>query len=183
MPVPISAEYSRRPWLPRQKGETFFADFEPYAPSYNQPAAFIASPIFNDNLLIGVLIFQLPIDRINNIMTDGHQWERVGLGKTGQSLLIGRDLKFRSNSRHLVENPEKLSQELLAAGHTQEEVNRALFLKTAIGTLTFDSPIVKEALQGKEGIELAVDYRGKSVRAGYAPPGHPWDQVGHRHCH
>ncbi|WP_156493340.1 hypothetical protein [Oleiphilus sp. HI0125] len=44
-------------------------DFAPYPPSYEDPAAFIASPIFDARELLGVLIFQMPIDRINAIMT------------------------------------------------------------------------------------------------------------------
>jgi len=44
-------------------------DFEPYYPSYNAPASFIASPISNGSRRVGVLVFQRPIDRINAIMT------------------------------------------------------------------------------------------------------------------
>jgi hypothetical protein len=53
-------------------------DFEPYAPSYNAPAAFIASPIYDGDEKIGVLIFQFPIDRINAIMTTNQDWSTVG---------------------------------------------------------------------------------------------------------
>ena len=49
-------------------------DFEPYHPSYNAPASFIASPIFNGNEKIGVLIFQMPIKKINDIMTNRHEY-------------------------------------------------------------------------------------------------------------
>ena len=42
-------------------------DFEPYRPSYNAPAAFIATPIYRDTEFVGVLALQLPVDNINSI--------------------------------------------------------------------------------------------------------------------
>ena len=56
-----------------------FVEFDYYAPSYGAPAAFIAKPIFDNGERIGVLIFQLPITRINQIMTGNRQWAKDGL--------------------------------------------------------------------------------------------------------
>ena len=52
------------------KGSTHIVDFEPYRPSYDGAASFIASPVYDANILVGVLIFQMPIDRINAIMQE-----------------------------------------------------------------------------------------------------------------
>lgn len=49
-------------------------DFDAYVPSYSVPAAFIASPIFRDKRKIGILIFQLPIEKINEITTSKQSW-------------------------------------------------------------------------------------------------------------
>ncbi len=73
--------------------QAVFIDYKLYRPSYDAPAGFIASPIFEDGEKIGVLIFQAPLDRISTIMS-----ERAGLGKTGETYLIGPDLLMRSNS-------------------------------------------------------------------------------------
>ncbi len=40
----------------------------PYHPSYNAPSAFIACGIYDRGEKIGVLAFQMPIDKINDIM-------------------------------------------------------------------------------------------------------------------
>ena len=53
-------------------------DFESYAPSNGDPAAFIASPVYDGNQKIGAVIFQLPINKIDAVMQ-----ERAGLGETG----------------------------------------------------------------------------------------------------
>ncbi len=69
-------------------------DFEPYAPSNGDPASFIASPIYDGNQKAGVLIFQMPINKIDTVMQ-----ERSGLGETGETYLVGADKLMRSNSR------------------------------------------------------------------------------------
>ncbi len=71
-------------------------DFSEYLPSYMAPASFIASPIYLDNKLIGVLVIQLPVSVVNKIMQDGED-----LGKTGETYLIGGDRLMRSQSRFM----------------------------------------------------------------------------------
>lgn len=82
-------------------GDYLLRDFEPYLPAHGRPAAFAASPIFEGNTKVGVVIVRLPIERINNIMTADKQWEAVGMGQTGETYLVGRDLLMRSDSRFL----------------------------------------------------------------------------------
>lgn len=74
-------------------------DFSIYTPSYGEPASFISSPIFDNEQLIGVLIFQMPVGVINNIMQTGE-----GLGETGETYLVGNDKFMRSQSRFSEQN-------------------------------------------------------------------------------
>ncbi len=69
-------------------------DFESYAPSNGDPASFIASAVYDGNQKVGVIIFQLPLNKIDGIMQ-----ERSGLGETGETYLVGTDKLMRSNSR------------------------------------------------------------------------------------
>ncbi|MDJ0739786.1 MAG: methyl-accepting chemotaxis protein [Gammaproteobacteria bacterium] len=73
---------------------TFLVDFAPYTPSYEAPASFIASPIFRNGQKVGVLVFQMPIDRISEVLS-----QRTGMGETGEVYLVGNDKLMRSNSR------------------------------------------------------------------------------------
>ncbi len=77
-----------------KEGEKFFFDFKPYAPSADAPASFIATPVFDDGKKIGVLAFQMPIERINKVMG-----QTAGLGETGESYIVGADYLMRSDSR------------------------------------------------------------------------------------
>ncbi len=81
-------------------------DFESYAPSNGDPAAFIASPVYDGNQKIGAVIFQLPINKLDAVMQ-----ERSGLGETGETYLVGPDKLMRSNSR-FSEKPTVLVQKV-----------------------------------------------------------------------
>ena len=100
-------------------------DFEPYHPSYNLHASFISSPIYDGDDLIGVLIFQMPIDRINHVMTSDNRWEDVGLGHTGETYIVGADYKIRNQSRFLIEDYENYFKMLVEIG-TDESVIRKM---------------------------------------------------------
>ncbi|MFK8031499.1 MAG: methyl-accepting chemotaxis protein [Gammaproteobacteria bacterium] len=78
------------------KGQSAIVDFAEYFPSYNSAAAFIASPIVDNGRVLGTLVFQMPVSRINSIATDG-----TGLGETGEVVLVGTDGFYRSQSRFL----------------------------------------------------------------------------------
>ncbi|NQZ30833.1 MAG: hypothetical protein HRU06_06140 [Oceanospirillaceae bacterium] len=69
-------------------------DFKRYLPSYDKPASFIASPIYDGIKLIGVLAFQVPISIMNDILHN-----TKGMGSTGEVYLVGEEGLMRSQSR------------------------------------------------------------------------------------
>ena len=78
-----------------QAGVVSFFDFKPYAPSQGAPASFMSTPIQNSaGRTVGVLVFQMPIDRLNKLMG-----AKSGLGETGASYIVGEDLLMRNDSR------------------------------------------------------------------------------------
>ncbi|NPA88380.1 MAG: methyl-accepting chemotaxis protein [Epsilonproteobacteria bacterium] len=139
--------------LKLKEGEVAFEDFKPYEPSYNLPAAFLATPIFKDGKRIGVLVFQMPIDKINQIMSFNGHYEKAGLGKSGEVYLIGDDFKFRNDSRFVNEIDDPYVKKL----------------KTTIGIFKVVTKSTKAALDGKSGAWIIKDYRGVPVLSAYAP--------------
>lgn len=105
------------------KDAVFLEDFERYTPSYDSPASFIASPIYNRQDLAGVLIFQLPVNRLNRVMED-----HAGLGETGETFLVGTDRLMRSQSRFHEENTigflevDTVAVEQALAGETNHQI-------------------------------------------------------------
>ena len=76
-------------------GSISFFDFKPYGPSHGAPASFISTPLIAaDGALKGVLVFQMPIDRINAVMGAA-----AGLGETGQAYIVGQDTLMRNHAR------------------------------------------------------------------------------------
>jgi len=136
-----------------QEGEIAFIDFKPYEPSYNAPASFIATPLFIDGKKEGVLVFQMPVDVINQIMSFNGQYEKAGLGKTGECYLVGSDYYMRSNSRFQKEIKDKVVQEL----------------GTTIGVWRVKTPSTEAVATGKSkrGEWIIKDYRGVPVLSVY----------------
>ena len=144
-------------------------DFEPYGPSYGAPAAFIAAPIFNKSQFIGVLAFQLPVDELNNVMTGNRNWQSDGLGKSGETYLVGQDYLMRSVSRFLVEDPKAYLETLRAIGVNEKSINRINKYGTSILEQKVQTSATQEALAGKQGTQIVNDYRGIPVLSSYAP--------------
>jgi methyl-accepting chemotaxis protein len=145
------------------------SDFAPYAPSYLDPAAFIASPVFDGPNKVAILIFQMPIDRINDIMTHKQRWKQAGLGDSGETYLIGPDRLMRSQSRFLAEDKAGYLQALRNAGLGETRVAQIDAKGTAIGLQPVETTGTRALAQGQTGFAVFADYRGVPVLSAYAP--------------
>jgi len=144
-------------------------DFDPYHPSFNAPAAFMSSPIYDGDQKIGVLLFQMPIDRINNIMTSKQEWSKVGLGESGETYIIGSDFLIRNQSRFLIEDRNNYFMMIQKIGLPEETINRIRNLNSTIGLQPVKTRGTKAALSGETGTQIFPDYRGVSVLSSYKP--------------
>jgi len=127
-----------------------FEDFSPYEPSYNTPASFISTPIYSNNKITGVLVFQLPAEQLTNIMQFNKNYKKAGLGETGEAYLVGDDYKMRTNSRFI----DKLNLQNA---------------KTTIGILKINTKSVQAVMNGdtKRSFHIIKDYRNKDVLSVY----------------
>ena len=136
-----------------KEDEIVFEDLSPYEPSYNKPASFIATPIYQDDKKIGVLAFQMPIDHINDIVQFSQEYESSGLGETGECYLVGSDYLMRTNSRF------------------QKNMDDPLVKKvgTTIGVWEVKTKSTVDALNGTSirGEGIIKDYRGVDVLSVY----------------
>jgi len=139
------------------------ADYDFYPPSYGAPAAFIASPIFKGQEKIGVLIFQMPAERINSIMTSNYAWEKSGMGQTGEIYLAGKDGGMRSISRGLYERPEEYFQTMYAYGYDSAVVAKVKSLNTTILAQPIKKSHIKAAHTAENGVVVANNYLGEQV--------------------
>jgi two-component system NtrC family sensor kinase len=84
---------------PFYSAETF-VDFSFYAPAGGRPTGFVARPLLGEfGSMIGIIVFEMPVDRINRVMN-----VESGMGRTGETFIAGSDLLLRSDSRFSVES-------------------------------------------------------------------------------
>lgn len=159
------------------KDNVAIVDFSPYTPSYEGAASFIASPIFESGKKTGVLILQMPIGRINAMMTSDEKWNEVGLGNSGETYLVGSDFKARSMSRFLIEDKPAYIDLMKKIGTDSEIVSQMAAKETNIGLQKIETQGTKAALKGNKGFEIFPDYRNINVLSAYTPlniPGLNW---------
>ncbi|MDH5716457.1 MAG: methyl-accepting chemotaxis protein [Spirochaetia bacterium] len=128
-----------------------FADFQPYAPSNNEPCSFIAARVKQHDHQgggdLGVVALQLSLDAINAIMQ-----ERSGMGQTGETYLVGPNKRMRSDSY--------LDKE----AHSVKASFAGTIEKNGV-----DTEASREAIAGKSGAKIIKDYNGNFVLSAYSP--------------
>ena len=78
-----------------KENKPHFVDFTQYGPSDFDNASFISITVLGkDGQQLGVLALQLSIKKLNQVMQ-----VTAGMGKTGETYLVGQDLTMRSDSR------------------------------------------------------------------------------------
>ncbi|MDM8562405.1 methyl-accepting chemotaxis protein [Candidatus Marithioploca araucensis] len=122
------------------------SDYAPYAPTNNEPAAFIAIPLIIDDKVEMIVALQFSDAKMNNIMQ-----QRAGMGKTGEAYLVGSDKLMRSNSF------------LDPINHSI----KASFANPNLGTVDTESS--RAALAGETGAKIVKDYLNKPVLSAYTP--------------
>ena len=157
-------------------GLTDFGDYQPA----DEPMAWFVSPVGPQGHVDGVLALQFPISKINALMTMNGRWEESGMGRTGETYLVGPDELMRSNSRQFIEDPKAYVRDVVAAGTPPDVAQDAI---RQHGT-TLVQPVATEASklaeQGQRGTLIADDYLGHETLQAYAPadlPGLRWGVV------
>ena len=99
-------------------GSFAYVDFSSYGPSYDAPAAFVGTPVYDDGELLGTLIFQVPLEPVMSVvaMDASH-------GQIGDSFLVGPDHLLRSNSTRV---PERTMAAAFANPEEQQLANEVV---------------------------------------------------------
>jgi methyl-accepting chemotaxis protein len=148
--------------------KVWLSDFEKYLPSYNDQAGFMSVPIFDGANQVAVLVIQVPIDQINKVMTFDKKWGNVGLGKTGQSFLVGQDSTLRSISREAVDNLNDYVNRSKSA--LNEASAKEIELRSSdIGIRKTVADCVTKALSGETSVTTYNNWSGDATIASMGP--------------
>ncbi|MBI1325243.1 HAMP domain-containing protein [bacterium] len=157
-----------------------FVDFDEYLPEFGLPAAFAVRAIREGDRVIGVIAFQIMSSSILRIVSDSNRWENLGLGKTGEILLIGPEGLQRSASRRFQEDPKGFVTRLRSIGADPELTSKVEANQSSVLAVRVRSVMTQQISEGKEGATICQDYLGEEVLAAYSPmklPGLNWGIV------
>lgn len=154
----------------RKRGAVRLADFAFYEPSFNAPAAFMGVPMFDERGFLGVLIAQISTEAMDIFLHAGHNWREQGLGETGSAYLTGPDLTMRSNTREMIEDPEKYLKRISDSGiMAAPKFARMSSDRTTILYYPVNSESVFEASRGNSGTKVVKSRKGGNVLLSYSP--------------
>lgn len=143
-------------------------DFAQYLPS-GQPTAWMLVPIGPVGRAAGVMAVEYPASVINRLMTADRQWQESGMGRTGETFLVGKDDLMRSDSRLFLENPDAYRADVIAAGTPPEVADRALKQGTTVLVQPVGTKATDAAQRGETGTLAATDYLGHRALQAYSP--------------
>jgi class 3 adenylate cyclase len=143
-------------------------DFAEYLPS-GQPTAWMLVPIGPPGRAIGVLAMEYPVAILNGLMTADRQWERGGMGATGETFLVGKDDLMRSDSRLFLQDPDAYRADVIAAGTPPEVADRAIRQGTTVLIQPVGTKATEAAQRGEVGTLVATDYLGHRALQAYSP--------------
>lgn len=146
-----------------------FSDFARYEPDYGKPTMFVGTTVFEGDKFIGALLVQISNERIDALMTDHRNWKAVGMGKTGETYLVGEDGTFRSSPRFFLESPRKYLEAARRQGLPPATLEAIQKTGTPVLLQSVNTPGARNALDGKKGISVFKDYRGVPVVSAYQP--------------
>jgi class 3 adenylate cyclase len=154
---------------PRNGGGAVIEDYAAYEPSAFLPQLFVGIPIVVDGQTIGVFTGQIDVATLNGLINDENQWRRTGQGETGEVLLIGEDRLLRSQSRFMIESPDKFLEQAEANGLPAATAGQIRNLGTTILSMPVRTEAIEAAFHNKTGVAYDTDYRGMPAVAAYGP--------------
>jgi two-component system, cell cycle sensor histidine kinase and response regulator CckA len=128
------------------------SDTRPYPPSANAAAQFVAAPIERGGRVVGVVALQIGLAEVDAIVG-----ELSGMGRTGDTRLVGSDFLPRSDS-----------------ARERERTVQAAFLSPKSHAVVNEAS--RRALAGETGSMPIIEQDGRRVLAAWAP----FDGVGAR---
>jgi len=161
----------RQSWALNAPGQVALSEFGEYLPSYNDQAAFLGTPIFENGKKIGVLVVQVSIEKINAVMTSEGKWKERGFGDSGETYLVSSaDGTPRSIARLAVEDLPAYAQSVRDAGFAQGVANAVQAKGTGIGLVPIKTKATEDVFEkNTPGFAVYPNYAKTQVLGAYAP--------------
>ena len=143
------------------------SDFSAYVPVGERPTAFVASPVFDGDTVVGYVAAELAVDHFDSILSGEGSWRH--LGDTGEVYLVGPDGLMRSTSRSYQDRPAGYLAAASQPGPAElPDADRRRIKATDTTALVqpVDHRMVGDAGPSTTIVDN-VSYQGEDVRAAY----------------
>ncbi|MFT2092643.1 methyl-accepting chemotaxis protein [Paraglaciecola sp. 2405UD69-4] len=150
-----------------EEGKVFYSRFEKYRPSYDALAGFASTAIYSQGKAIAVLIFQMPMDKINSVLTHSEHWADNGFGETGETYLLNDESYLVTEPRFFIED-KPLYLEIINK-NSSDLASQISAKGTTVGIQSLKSEAAQKALSGDKGFARMKDYQGVEVFVSYSP--------------
>ncbi|MNJ93393.1 Autoinducer 2 sensor kinase/phosphatase LuxQ [compost metagenome] len=155
-----------------------FFDFSKPPSSAFKPVAYFVSPLYEKNKFLGAVVFQFSQQRLNTLISDNNEWKENGLKETGEVVVFGEDGYIRSNSRLLVQNPQRFETALMEHTRNPQMVKDIISAKTAALEIKLPRRGIDQLFNDETSRRIDSDYLGiKNLRSSgrfSLPGGEQW---------
>jgi class 3 adenylate cyclase len=159
----------RRVLAEHKKGFVALSDFELYPGSLMAPSMFIATPVYANFKLTGVLIGQISVAGLNQSLNGSNSWKQDGLGETGLAYIAGSSKLLRSDHRKFIEDQVAFFAPLRQAGMSEATINGIIKSNSTILKLEANVEAVDRAQRGETGTLIGNNILGVRAVQAYAP--------------
>lgn len=150
------------------------SEVAPYLPSGGAPSLFTGSPIYLNGTLQGYLCTQVNFSAFLSRLNNNRDWESIGLGKSGDLLLINsQSIRISESRRLLASRDEAINQ--LTRNHqlSESEISAVRHAKSSAGILRERGKAVSDVLNGKGGQGVRKNIFGDSTLSAWTPVASP----------
>lgn len=144
--------------------DTFF-----YVPTRGEPVFFLAASVRSGTNLVGALVTEVPVSALTDVMTAQGDWQRVGLGATGESYIVGGDRTLRTDTRAWLEDPADYLNRHLQRYDDPDATDLIDLIGSPVLVQPVDNAAVTESLDGNQFSGTVKNYLGTKTLAASGP--------------
>ena len=144
--------------------DTFF-----YIPTSGEPVFFLAAAVRSGTDLVGALVTEVPVRALTDVMTAQGDWQRLGLGASGESYIVGGDRTLRTETRAWLEDPADYLRRHLAQFDDPGATDLIELIGSPVLVQPVDNAAVTESLDGNQFSGTVNNYLGTKTLAASGP--------------
>ncbi len=127
-----------------ERNSFFISDLKRYEFSFMEPSFFIGSSVFDENELIGMIVFQISMKKINQLISSKNEnSEDIEIS------ILGEDFKIRANNKY-IEDQDLYLEKLEKTNYSNKIINNIKKYKSNVLIQKIENENLKKFLSSEE---------------------------------